>query len=370
MFSTNYDTSSDKFQNYYKDLSLRMKNRQVDLLIVVNMFLTGFDATTLNALFVDKNLKQHGLIQAFSRTNRILNSVKTFGNIVCFRDLQQATDDAIALFGDKDASSIVVLRDFLSYYDGYDTEKGKHCYGYKELVEQLQNEFPEGQTILGEDAERRFVALFGSLLKSINILSAFDQFEGRQIITDRQLQDYQSNYLDLQEKWRRRRPGDKENINDDLVFETELIRQVEINIDYILLLVQKYHDSNCTDKEILVNISKAIGSSIQLRSKKELIENFIGSVNADTDVEKSWKDFVRQRKDEDLKEIIDSEHLKPQETKSFIDNSFRDGQVRTTGTDIDRILPPMSRFGGGNRQEKKKSVIDKIQAFFDRYFGL
>ena len=371
MFSTNYDTSSDKFQNYYKDLSLRMKNREVDLVIVVNMFLTGFDATTLNTLFVDKNLKQHGLIQAFSRTNRILNSVKTFGNIVCFRDLQQATDDAIALFGDKDASSIVVLKDFLSYYDGYDTEKGKHCYGYKELVEQLQDEFPEGQAILGEDAERRFVALFGSLLKSINILSTFDQFEGQQIITDRQLQDYQSNYLDLQEKWRRRRPADKENINDDLVFETELIRQVEINIDYILLLVQKYHDSNCTNKEILVNISKAVGSSLQLRSKKELIENFIGSVSADTDVEKSWKDFVQQRKDEDLKEIIDSEHLKPQETKTFIDNSFRDGQVRTTGTDIDKILPPMSRFGGSdNRQEKKKTVVEKLQAFFERYFGL
>lgn len=371
MFSTNFDTSSDKFQNYYKNLSLRMKNREVDLVIVVNMFLTGFDATTLNTLFVDKNLKQHGLIQAFSRTNRILNSVKTFGNIVCFRDLQQATDDAIALFGDKDASSIVVLKDFLSYYDGYDTERGKHCYGYKELVEQLQDEFPEGQTILGEEAERRFVALFGSLLKSINILSTFDQFDGQQIITDRQLQDYQSNYLDLQEKWRRRRPADKENINDDLVFETELIRQVEINIDYILLLVQKYHDSNCANKEILVNISKAVGSSIQLRSKKELIENFIGSVNADTDVEKSWKDFVQQRKDEDLKEIIDSEHLKPQETKTFIDNSFRDGQVRTTGTDIDKILPPMSRFGGSdNRQEKKKTVVEKLQAFFERYFGL
>ena len=371
MFSTNYDTSSDKFQNYYKDLSLRMKNREVDLVIVVNMFLTGFDATTLNTLFVDKNLKQHGLIQAFSRTNRILNSVKTFGNIVCFRDLQQATDDAIALFGDKDASSIVVLKDFLSYYDGYDTEKGKHCYGYKELVEQLQDEFPEGQTILGEDAERRFVALFGSLLKSINILSTFDQFEGQQIITDRQLQDYQSNYLDLQEKWSRRKLGDKENINDDLVFETELIRQVEINIDYILLLVQKYHDSNCTNKEILVNISKAVGSSIQLRSKKELIENFIGSVNADTDVKKSWKDFVEQRKGEDLKEIIDSEHLKPQETRAFIKNSFRDGQVRTTGTDIDKILPPMSRFGGSdNRQEKKKTVVEKLQSFFERYFGL
>ena len=210
MFSTNYDTSSDRFQNYYKDLSLRMKNRQVDLLIVVNMFLTGFDATTLNTLFVDKNLKQHGLIQAFSRTNRILNSVKTFGNIVCFRDLQQATDDAIALFGDKDASSIVILKDFMSYYNGYDTEKGKHCYGYKELVEQLQEEFPEGEPILGEEAEKRFIGLFGSLLKSINILSTFDQFKGKEILSDRQLQDYQSNYLDLQDKWRKRNKGDKE----------------------------------------------------------------------------------------------------------------------------------------------------------------
>lgn len=370
MFATNYDTSGDKFQNYYKDLSLRMKNRQVDLLIVVNMFLTGFDATTLNTLFVDKNLKQHGLIQAFSRTNRILNSVKTFGNIVCFRDLQQATDDAIALFGDKDASSIVVLKDFWSYYNGYDNKDGKHCYGYSELVDQLKSEFPEGRPVLGEDAEKRFVSLFGSLLKSINILSTFDQYEGREELSDRQLQDYQSHYLDLRDKWRRRKPGDKENINDDLIFETELIRQVEINIDYILLLVQKYHDTNCTDKEILVNISKAIGSSLQLRSKKELIESFISSVNAGTDVDRGWREYVQRRKAEDLNEIIESEHLKPEETEKFIESSFRDGQVRTTGTDIDKILPPMSRFGGGNRQEKKKSVIEKIQSFFERYFGL
>ena len=370
MFATNYDTSGDKFQNYYKDLSLRMKNRQVDLLIVVNMFLTGFDATTLNTLFVDKNLKQHGLIQAFSRTNRILNFVKTFGNIVCFRDLQQATDDAIALFGDKDASSIVVLKDFWSYYNGYDNKDGKHCYGYSELVDQLKSEFPEGRPVLGEDAEKRFVALFGSLLKSINILSTFDQYEGREELSDRQLQDYQSHYLDLRDKWRRRKPGDKENINDDLIFETELIRQVEINIDYILLLVQKYHDTNCTDKEILVNISKAIGSSLQLRSKKELIESFISSVNAGTDVDRGWREYVQRRKAEDLNEIIESEHLKPEETEKFIESSFRDGQVRTTGTDIDKILPPMSRFGEGNRQEKKRSVIEKIQSFFERYFGL
>lgn len=370
MFSTNYDTSGDKFQNYYKDLSLRMKNKQVDLLIVVNMFLTGFDATTLNTLFVDKNLKQHGLIQAFSRTNRILNSVKVFGNIVCFRDLQQATDDAIALFGDKDASSIVVLKDFWSYYNGYDNKDGKHCYGYSELVGQLKSEFPEDQPIIGEDAERRFVMLFGSLLKSINILSTFDQFDGREELSDRQMQDYQSHYLDLRDKWRRRKTGEKENINDDLIFETELIRQVEINIDYILLLVQKYHDSNCTDKEILVNISKAIGSSLQLRSKKELIENFISSVNADTDVDEGWREYVQRRKAEELQEIIESEHLKPEETEKFIESSFRDGQVRTTGTDIDKILPPMSRFGGGNRKEKKKTVIEKIRTFFERYFGL
>ena len=324
MFSTNYDTSGDKFQNYYKDLSLRMKNKQVDLLIVVNMFLTGFDATTLNTLFVDKNLKQHGLIQAFSRTNRILNSVKVFGNIVCFRDLQQATDDAIALFGDKDASSIVVLKDFWSYYNGYDNKDGKHCYGYCELVGQLKSEFPEDQPIIGEDAERRFVMLFGSLLKSINILSTFDQFDGREELSDRQMQDYQSHYLDLRDKWRRRKTGEKENINDDLIFETELIRQVEINIDYILLLVQKYHDSNCSDKEILVNISKAIGSSLQLKSKKELIENFISSVNADTDVDQGWREYVQRRKAEELQEIIESEHLKPEETEKFIESSFRD----------------------------------------------
>ena len=370
MFSTNYDTSSDKFQNYYKDLSLRMKNRQVDILIVVNMFLTGFDATTLNTLFVDKNLKQHGLIQAFSRTNRILNSVKTFGNIVCFRDLQKETDDAIALFGDKDASSIVVLKDFWSYYNGYETEKGKHCYGYTELVEQLQEEFPEGQPIIGEEAEKRFISLYGSLLKSINILSTFDQFEGKEILTDGELQDYQSNYLDLHEKWRKRKGGEKEIINDDLVFETELIRQVEINIDYILMLVQKYHDTNCANKEILVDITKAIGSSMQLRSKKELIESFIASVNADTDVEQGWKEYVEHQRKEDLQELIKSENLKPEETEKFIESSFRDGQVRVTGTDIDKILPPMSRFGGDNRQEKKKTVIEKIQTFFERYFGL
>ena len=370
MFSTNYDTSSDKFQNYYKDLSLRMKNRQVDLLIVVNMFLTGFDATTLNTLFVDKNLKQHGLIQAYSRTNRILNSVKTFGNIVCFRNLQQETDDAIALFGDKDAASIVLLKDFKSYYEGYDADNGKHCYGYKELVEELQEKYPDGYKPLGEEDEKRFITLFGSLLKSINVLQSFDQFEGQQLLSDGQMQDYQSNYLDLKDKWRRRGNGDKEVVNDDIIFETELIRQVEINIDYILLLVKSYHESNCKNKEILVNISKAVSASMNLRSKKELIEDFVASVNTDTDVDEAWETYVKQRKQDDLNEIIASEKLKADETDKFMENAFRDGAIRTTGTDIDKILPAMSRFGGGNRQEKKKTVIEKLKVFFEKYFGV
>ena len=370
MFSTNYDTSSDKFQNYYKDLSLRMKNRQVDLLIVVNMFLTGFDATTLNTLFVDKNLKQHGLIQAYSRTNRILNSVKTYGNIVCFRNLQRETDDAIALFGDKDAASIVLLKDFKSYYEGYDAENGKHCYGYKELVAELRQQYPDGYTPMGEEEERRFITLFGSLLKSINVLQSFDQFDGRQLLTDGQMQDYQSHYLDLKDKWRKRVKGDKEVVNDDIIFETELIRQVEINIDYILLLVKNYHDSNCKDKEILVNIRKAVSASMQLRSKKELIENFVASVNAATDVASAWEAYVKQRRQDDLNEIIASEKLKADETAKFVENAFRDGAIRTTGTDIDKILPAMSRFGGGNRQEKKKAVIEKLKVFFEKYFGV
>ena len=379
MFSTHYDTSSERFQNYYKDLSLRMKNRQVDLLIVVNMFLTGFDATTLNTLFVDKNLRQHGLLQSYSRTNRILNSIKTFGNIVCFRNLQQETDEAIALFGDKDASSIILLKDFNSYYNGYDHPSGKHCTGYAELVLQLLNEFPEARQPLGEQEERRFIGLFGSLLKSINLLQAFDQFEGKQLLTDGQMQDYQSRYLDLRDKWRKRTNADREVINDDLIFETELIRQVEINIDYILILVQQYHDSHCTNKELLASITKAIGASLNLRSKKELIESFIATVNAGEDVVGAWEEYVKQKREADLQAIIEEEGLKAAETRIFIHNALRDGQLRTTGTDIDRILPAMSRFGSNgaspdgqssNRSYVKTSVIRRLTAFFEKYQGL
>jgi type I restriction enzyme R subunit len=369
-FHTNFDTSADKFQNYYKDLSMRVKNREVDLLIVVNMFLTGFDATTLNTLWVDKNLKMHGLIQAYSRTNRILNSVKTYGNIVCFRDLQKATDDAIALFGDKNASGIVLLKSFNDYWNGYKDENGQYHAGYTDLLTALETNYPLDTPIVGEEAEKEFIKLFGSILSMRNILSSFDQFAELDKIAARDLQDYQSIYLDLYEKYRKQAQGEKEDITDDIEFEIELIRQVEINIDYILMLVEKYHEGNCEDKEILASIRKAVDASIQLRSKKELIEAFISRVNVNTQVTTDWRRFVLEQEESDLSDIIQAEKLKPEETRKFVSNAFRDGTLKTTGTEIDQIMPPVSRFGGGGRAKKKQGVIEKLKMFFEKYFGL
>lgn len=368
-FNTNYDTSADKFQNYYKDLSLRMKNREIDLLIVVNMFLTGFDATTLNTLWVDKNLKQHGLIQAFSRTNRILNSVKTFGNIVCFRDLKDATDKAIALFGNKDAGGIVLLKTYGEYYNGYD-EHGEHKPGYADLIAELTEKYPLGQAIIGEEAQKGFIRLYGAILRLRNILSAFDDFAGNEILPERDFQDFQSVYIDLYQDFKKGADGDKESINDDIVFEMELIRQIEVNIDYILMLVAKYHESSCKDKSILATIDKAINSSIELRSKKELIERFIEQVNVSTKVDEDWRKFLHERKEADITAIIEEEKLRSEETRRFVDNAFRDGTLKTTGTAIDKIMPPVSRFANGGREVKKQGIIDKLLMFFEKYLGL
>lgn len=371
MFGTSYDTSSDKFQNYYKDISLRMKNRQLDLLIVVNMFLTGFDATTLNTLWVDKNLKQHGLIQAYSRTNRILNSIKTFGNIVCFRNLQKRTDDAVALFGDKEAGGICLMKGYNDYYYGYVDKNGNRKIGYVDLVAQLEERFPLSEpSIIGEKAQKEFIGLFGAILRMKNLLSSFDEFAGNEILTERELQDYLGRYNDLYEWWRQHRPeSKKEDISDDIVFEIELVKQIEINIDYILLLVKKYHDSHCEDKEVLISINKAIDSSLELRSKKKLIENFIAGINDVDDVMLEWREFVVKEKEKELAAIISEEKLKDKETRKFVEYSFRDGVMKTTGTDVDKILPPVSRFGGG-REKKKATVIEKLLAYFERFFGL
>ena len=367
-FGTAYDTSSEKFPNYYKDLSLRMKNREVDLLIVVNMFLTGFDATTLNTLWVDKNLRMHGLIQAFSRTNRILNSVKTFGNIICFRDLQEQTDEAIALFGDKNASGVVLLKTYNDYYYGYTDDKGNYHKGYEQRIAELIQKYPLNEQIIGEKAKKDFVSSFGSILRLRNILSSFDDFDGNEILPPIDFQDYTGLYIDIYNDIKPDSP-EKENINDDVVFEMELVKQIEVNIDYILTLVAKYHDSNCQDKEILGAIDRAIGSSLELRSKKELIEAFIKTIDVDTEVDRDWREFVRKQEESDLSQLITEEKLQDKEARVFIANSLRDGMLKTTGTDIDKIMPVMSRFGGG-RAEKKRSVIEKLKAFFDKYFGL
>jgi type I restriction enzyme R subunit len=347
-----------------------VKNREVDLLIVVNMFLTGFDATTLNTLWVDKNLKYHGLIQSFSRTNRILNSIKTFGNIVSFRDLKKATDDAIALFGDREAGGVVLLKTYNDYYNGYEQD-GKHIAGYKELIERLLKEYPLDNAIIGETAKKAFIALLGAILRLRNILTAFNDFEGNEILSQRDFQDYQSKYIDLYEEFRPRGDGDKENINDDIVFEIELIKQIEVNIDYILMLVTKYRESNCTDKEILAAIDKAVNSSLELRSKKELIQDFVSRINPSTQVDDDWRKFVAEQKETDLADLIAAEKLKEAEARRFIDNAFRDGLLKTTGTDIDKILPSVSRFGnGGNRTVKKQGVISKLMTFCEKYLGL
>lgn len=369
-FKTNFSSEGNGFQDYYKDLSDKVKHREIDLLIVVNMFLTGFDATTLNTLWVDKNLKQHGLIQAYSRTNRILNSVKTYGNIVCFRNLQEATNDAIALFGDKNATGIVLLKSYEDYYYGYEDDNGKRQIGYEERIAMLLQKYPLGVQIVGEKAEKDFIVSIGNILRLRNILSSFDKFAGNEILSERDFQDYTGMYVDLYQKYKQKADGEKESIKDDIVFEMELVKQVEVNIDYILMLVAKYHQSNCEDKEILGTIDKAIKSSLALRSKKELIDGFISKINADTNVMDDWGKFVKEQKEIDLKKIINDENLNEEETRKFLDNAFRDGQVKTNGTDIERILPPMRRFGGGNRAKKKENIIVKVKKFFEKYFGL
>ena len=273
------------------------------------------------------------------------------------------------MFGDREAGSIVLLKNYESYYYGYD-EDGKHYDGYVELIDKLNLEYPLGAAILGEKSEKDFITLYGAILRMKNILSAFDSFEGNEILTDRDFQDYQSEYIDLYQKYKSRSKEKKESIHDDIVFEIELVKQVEINIDYILLLVKKYQQDGNKDKEIIVTIEKAVNSSMNLRSKKELIRNFLARVNAQTEVDGDWRKFVDEQRENDLALIIDEEKLKSDETHKFIDNSFRDGVMKTTGTDIDDIMPAVSRFGGGNRVEKKKRVIDRLMAYFEKYFEL
>lgn len=373
MFNTSYDTSSDKFQNYYKDISLRMKNRELDMLIVVDMFLTGFDATTLNTLWVDKNLRMHGLIQAFSRTNRILNSIKTYGNIVSFRNLEQATKDALSLFGDKDASGIVLLRSFQDYMNGYTDKHGHLQKGYNELIAELRDKYPLGDSLMASEQEKiAFVKLFGNILRARNILTAFDDFQSADTLSPRELQDQRSRYIEIYRELHDQKTPDKVNIADDVVFEMELVKSFDINIDYILALIEKYHESNQQDKDIKINIDRAIESSLELHNKRDLIESFIASLNGDTgDIYRSWQEFISGAKSRELDQIISDERLDHDKTYRLMHDAFSEGEVSETGMQFDSILPPTDIFSpNGERQKLRRRVYQKLCDFFSRFFSI
>lgn len=390
-FSTSFSTDSQGFDGYYKDVSRRMKGEDVDgkplpqdecldLLIVVDMFLTGFDAKTLNTLWVDKNLRMHGLIQAFSRTNRILNSVKTFGNVVCFRNLEENVDEAIGLFGDPKAGGIVLLKPYDVYFEEYAKKLAhlREAFSFDALDEPM-----------GEEAERDFIKTFSAILRLRNILSSFDGFEEDDTIDAWELQDYQSVYLDLRDKLRGREQAEKESIADDLVFEMELVRQLEINIDYILMLVEKRHGDNVRDREIAERIRSSVAASPELRDKQDLIDRFLEmagfceapatfSIDPEASEERRhevvsahWRELVRESMETELGSIIECEHLKPDQTRALVSEAFETGGVPQEGTAVANILPPVSRFAKGNPQaEKRRRVTALLSAFYNRFRSL
>ena len=373
--NTNYSTDGDSFQSYYKDVSLRMKNKQIDILIVVGMFLTGFDAKTLNTLWVDKNLKLHGLLQAYSRTNRILNAVKNCGNIVCFRNLEEATKKSLAIFGDENASGLVFLKSYKEYYsEGYEDDRGNWHDPYTTLIERLLAEFPvEGMAnIMDEETKKAFVRLMGEILRVRNILAAFDDFtEEAKIVDEMRYQDYLGWYNNYYEEFRKPKHDDeREDISDDIIFEMELVKQVQINIRYILDLVQQYHDSNCEDKEIIVKIRKQMDASPDMRDKRELIERFIEQMTPmkGKDIGNEWEQYIEQEKRKQLDAIIAEEQLKPQETCDFMARAFADGYVTETGTGIAQILPPTNPFLPESGK-KKQTVIEKLKAYLRKFIN-
>ena len=367
MFKTSYDTSSEKFQNYYKDVSQRMKNREIDLLIVVNMFLTGFDATTLNTLWVDKNLKYHGLIQAFSRTNRILNSIKSYGNIVCFRNLEKETDEAISVFANKDACKVVLLRTYKEYLNGF-SEDGAHFKGYIESIKELQERFECGEEIIGEKNKKDFVKLIGHILKLNNILTSFEEFEDeKEKLEDGVFQTYLGMYNDIYID--KREKQEKDSIADDLEFEMELVKQIEINIDYILSLIEKYnkeHNLNSKNK-IREDIYSAIRSSIELRYKEDLINEFINKVNISKDITRDWVNFFNEKKEEELNQIIKEENLNEKETKDFISNAYLEGELSFLGGVINKIIKTGKGLFSKGTLENKGRISKILKDYFNKY---
>jgi type I restriction enzyme R subunit len=284
--------------------------------------------------------------------------------------LEKATNESIALFGDKEAGGIVLLKTYADYYNGY-KDGEKEIRGYESLVKELLERFPVGEMIIGEQNQKDFIKLYGAVLRVRNILVTFDEFVGNEILSPRDIQDYHSAYIDLYNEFRKGKEDEKENINDDLVFEMELIKQVEINIDYVLGLIKQYHEDHTKNRELLVDINKAIDSSVELRNKKDLINQFITTLDVHSMVDEDWQKFVEGKKVEELEQIITNENLDRDATYAFIRNAFRDGGVATTGTAITKILPPVTRFSPtGERTKKRESVLEKLTGFFERFFDI
>ncbi|WP_338590785.1 type I restriction endonuclease subunit R [Paenibacillus sp. Y5S-9] len=413
MFKTNYGVESKEFQNYYRDLAKRVKDKEIDLLIVVGMFLTGFDAPTLNTLFVDKNLRYHGLIQAYSRTNRIYDSTKTFGNIVTFRDLEQATIDAITRFGDKNTKNVVLEKSYKEYMEGFaDVATGEARRGYADVVGELKERFPNVDEIVTEKDKKEFTKLFGEYLRIENILQNYDEYSALkalqtvdmtdtkaledfknthyvtdediadmqeiQVLEERENQDYRSSYNDIRDWFRREKVGkEKENTSidwDDVVFEVDLLKSQEINLDYILELIFE-KNKNVKDKDSLVEeVRRLIRSSVGNRAKESLVVDFINQADLDSIQDKAsiidaFFSFAQTEQKREAEELINTEKLNEDAAKRYILTSLKREYASENGTELNEVLPKMSPL---NPQylTKKQSVFQKISAFVDKFKGV
>ncbi|WP_454975915.1 type I restriction endonuclease subunit R [Capnocytophaga bilenii] len=413
MFKTSFSLESKSFENYYRDLSNRMKNQEVDLMIVVGMFLTGFDAPMLNTLFVDKNLRYHGLLQAYSRTNRIYNSTKSFGNIVTFRDLEQATIDAITLFGDKSTKNVILEKSYQEYLNGFtDIITGKACRGYNEIVKELKEQFPDPDEIHTTADKKAFVKLFGEYLQVENILQNYDEFTHLkalqtidkndpealkafaeehflteeqvtsmvqlEVLKERLVQDYKSTYNDIRDwvnKERENATQEKQLIDwEEVVFEVDLLKSQEIDLDYILELILEHHKKNKNKEALVEEVRRTIRASIGNRAKEGLIVDFINETNLDTIDDKptiiaAFFTYAQERQREDAKNLIAEENLNEEAAKRYIQLSLKREYASENGTDLNGILPKMSPLNPHYRT-KKQSVFRRIAAFVEKYKGV
>ncbi|ALO26002.1 type I restriction/modification enzyme, subunit R family [Leptospira borgpetersenii serovar Ballum] len=413
LFQTNFGVDSNNFQNYYRDLAKKVKDREIDLLIVVGMFLTGFDAPTMNTLFVDKNLRFHGLLQAYSRTNRIYDATKTFGNIVTFRDLEKATVEAITLYGDKNTKNVVLEKSYKEYMEGFtDLVTGEARRGYVDVIAELQQRFPNPETIEKESDKKAFVKLFGEYLRVENILQNYDEFtslkalqsvdmsnqeaveefkakhyvsdEGLaalqkiQVPAERKIQDYRSTYNDIRDWLRRQKSGDekvKPRIDwDDVVFEVDLLKSQEINLDYILELIFEHNKKVKNKSTLIEDIRRVIRASIGNRAKESLMVDFINQTDLDQISDKAsvidaFFSFAQTEQKREADELIQTENLNAEAAKRYITSSLRREFASENGTELNTILPKMSPLHP-QYLTIKQSVFQKVSTFVEKFKGV